>query len=275
MKSLRPRTRRSARLYAFSVGIHAVLGFLLYRVVIMPLPLSSLFERAKVDRVPAERISFITIPRSNAVVSTPGRAGGDGRPETSTPARRVVAPATVPPGVPTPVVGAPSESGSGEVVGAGGALRGIRPQFTDPRLWSEQGRVVAVPRTPVETLDSALMAKLGPVRDSMIIANGMRQPGDWTFSKDGKKYGLQKGAHTPAELVLGDLHIPIPLGLGAPRSLDSERDRVAAAMEREIREHSGRAMNQEEFRNAVRGIRQRKERERAAAEKEGGQIGGE
>ena len=260
-----PRPRRSARVYAASAVLHIVLGVLLYRIVVMPLPLASLFARNHVEQAPVERISFIVIPRSNAAVSTPGRSGGDGRPERATRSRPFVAPSTVPTTLPPASTTVPSDGGSGAIVGAGGALRGIRPEFTDPRIWRGQGTQVSVPRTPAEMLDSSLMARLGPVRDSMLVAEGMRKPGDWTITKDGKKYGLQKGQYTPAELVLGDVHIPIPMGIAAPRSMDSERERVAARMEREIREHSGQAMNLEDFRTAVKNIRARKERERAAS----------
>ena len=135
-----------------------------------------------------------------------------------------------------------------------------------------------MPRTNAEMLDSALMARLGPCATRCWMAEGMRKPGDWTITKDGKKYGLQKGQYTPAELVLGDVHIPIPMGIAAPRSMDSERERVAARMEREIREaqRPGR-MNLEDFRDGGE-EHPRAERERANAQgtlTEGGPAGGE
>ena len=57
----------------------------------------------------------------------------------------------------------------------------------------------------------------------------------------------------------------LPLNLqGNPTTM--ERDRTFAAMNRDISWHAQQAINEADFMKAVRGIRERKERERAAAQ---------
>jgi hypothetical protein len=162
-------------------------------------------------------------------------------------------------------------------VGRGGPVRGIEPSFSDPRVWVDPNAVVlALPQNISEHLDSLLVTGIERVRDSIVLANAQRKPGDWTWTRDGKKYGWdQSGIHLggitiPREaLALAGLFANVD---AASNPTVADRARVVRSMTQDINYHAPRAMNAEEFRTAVKRIRQRKERERQqareAAEKE-------
>jgi hypothetical protein len=258
---------------AVSIAIHAVVGVFLLWVLSIPYPLRELLERTR-PRVSPERISFITIP--NRGETTSGRSGGDGLPERPdsppVPARPLVAPSSTPSAVPPP----PDEprrediGGSGPLVGRGGPVRGIVPSYSDPRVWTDpNARILALPRSLSEQLDSMLVTGTQRVRDSIALASAQRRPGDWTWTKDGKKYGWDSlGIH------LGDVTIGRELLLlggvlakvdAASNPIVADRARAIRAMTRDINYNAPRAMNAEEFRTAVKRIRERKERERREA----------
>ena len=266
---------------AVSIALHVAFGAFLLWVFSIPYPLREMLERTR-PRVAPEQISFISIP--NRGETTPGRDGGDGLPErpNSPPARTepLVAPSETPSAIP-PVTPAPRQEevgGSGPLVGRGGPVRGIVPSYSDPRVWTDpNARVLALPRSLSEQLDSMLVSGTQRVRDSMALASGQRKPGDWSWTKDGKKYGWDaEGIH------LGGVTIPNAiLGLGAAGLVQgglldgvaanpqvADRARTIRAMTQDINYNAPRAMNAEEFRTAVKRIRERKERERREAREE-------
>ena len=265
---------------AVSIALHIAFGAFLLWVFSVPYPLREMLERTR-PRVAPEQISFISIP--NRGETTPGRSGGDGLPERpNSPPRRaqpLVAPSETPAVVPPAPATREREEvgGSGPLVGRGGPVRGIVPSYSDPRVWTDPNAVVlALPRSVSEQLDSMLVAGTQRVRDSIALANGQRKPGDWSWTKDGKKYGWDaEGIH------LGGVTIPNELlGLGAALAqggiLDGvasnpqvgDRARAIRAMTQDINYNAPRAMNAEEFRTAVKRIRERKERERREAREE-------
>ena len=116
-----------------------------------------------------------------------------------------------------------------------------------------------------ETIDSLIADAIGPYNDSVAAAAEKRDPTDWTVSKGGYKWGIDRHA-----IRLGPVSIPtavlamLPLNIqGNPITM--ERDRSYAAMNRDITWHAQQAINDADFMKAVRSIRERKERERAAA----------
>ena len=254
-----------------SLAVHVVLGAGLVWLVTLPNSFTALFEREPaLKNLPVERIGFITLPRGPETRA--GRSGGDNRPVSPAKPepRPLVAPSEVPTGVPPaaapPATPAPEPGGSGPLVGAGGPTAGVRPSYSDPRLWVAPGPVVSAPGPAAEHLDSALAARIRAHNDSLaLLAAGARKPGDWTFERGGKKYGIdQKYIH------LGDFQIPtavlamLPLNVQAnPTAL--ERERQLNAMHSDIAFQAQRAMNEEDFRAAVKRIRERKDRERAEA----------
>ena len=274
---MKPRVDGSV---AVSIALHVAIGAFLLWVISIPYPIREMLERTR-PRVAPEQISYISIP--NRGETNPGREGGDGIPErpNSPPARTrpLVAPSETPSEIP-PVPAATERKevgGSGPLVGRGGPVRGIVPSYSDPRVWTDpNARVLALPRSLSEQLDSMLVGGIQRVRDSIALASGQRKPGDWSWTKDGKKYGWDaEGIH------LGGVTIPNELlGLGAALAQGgilndvasnpqvADRARTIRAMTQDINYNAPRAMNAEEFRTAVKRIRERKERERREAREE-------
>ena len=257
-----PQPRSSV---AISVVLHVVLGVVLVRF--LTFGHLSFFDE---DRsAPVERIGFVALPQDGP--PSPGISGGDGRPVSPRAARPPVAPTAVPAGVPA-APAAPSEQadkgGSGPLVGRGGPMAGIRPSYSEPRVWVPPAEIVTAPKTMPERLDSALTALIAAKEDSLKQAGAgsyAKKPGDWTWERGGKKYGWDQGG-----IRLGDFTIPSALlpKLAANTALNpaaqerAELDRLA----REVREQGQRNMTEADFRKAVRSIRERKERERRDAE---------
>jgi hypothetical protein len=230
---------------------------------------------AKSAEVRPERIGFVQLPKPEAPVA--GRDGGDGRPRTAAPRRRAAAPVTAPTTVPStlpPAGEAPAEepSGSGEIVGQGGPVEGIRPTYTDPRLWTRPGAVATAPRTAKERVDSVIADRLAPVRDSMLaaqaLAAGQRAPGDWTVKGPGGKWGMDQqnihlGKVKVPNAVLALLSGNLQKNLrGNPTEFANERR--LAEIRQDLLMHANREQSEDEFKQAVKAIRQRKDRERAA-----------
>jgi hypothetical protein len=60
----------------------------------------------------------------------------------------------------------------------------------------------------------------------------------------------------------------LPLNLPQANPIAAGREREMASLRAEIQFHSQRALNEQEFRRAVKSLRERKERERQQQEKE-------
>jgi hypothetical protein len=164
-----------------------------------------------------------------------------------------------------PVAKTTDDEGVGPLIGTGGPARGIRPQYSDPRVWAPPGRVVAPPKTVAQTIDSIIGVAIAPYNDSVAAAAQRRDPTDWTVEKGGYKWGIDRRA-----IRLGPVSIPTALLAMLPLNIQGnpvtmERDRSYAAMNRDINWHAQQAINEADFMKAVRSIRERKERERAAA----------
>lgn len=261
------RRKRDAGSIAASVALHAVLGAAILHVLLVPYP-SSGESRGKSEPLRAERIGFLRLPdESPAVSATTGRAGGDGRPGRTRPRAPLVAPALVPTTIPpvAPGAGRPAE-GSGPLIAAGGPVRGITPAYSDPRVWRAPGTIPTAPKSASQRLDSVIVAALQPYVDSVASRRGAREPGDWTVEKNGQKYGIDRKF-----IRLGPVSIPTALLALLPLNVQGnpsvmEREKTLNALNRDIVYHANRGMNEADFRKAVRSIRERKERERAAAQ---------
>jgi hypothetical protein len=254
--------KRLSRPFLVSVGLHLVVVVALMRMLIVNMELS---PTAKRQAAREERVGFVRI---SGGVKTPvaGRSGGNGKPVTPR-AVHVVAPVAIPTTIPTPsgpVKKTNDEEGTGPIVGTGGPAKGVRPQYTDPRVWEPPGPVVSAPKTVKQTIDSLIADAITPYNDSIAAAAQKRDPTDWTIQKGGYKWGIDRRA-----IRLGPVSIPtallamLPLNItGNPNTI--QRDRAFAAMNADINWHAQQAINEADFMKAVRSIRERKERERAA-----------
>ena len=160
---------------------------------------------------------------------------------------------------------------TGPLRGGSGSTRGAQPTFDDARVWSDDPEFMYAPKTDKERLDSALVTTLRRHQDSLAAfayTPNKFERGDWTFERNGRKYGIDQ-----QYIRLGRFSIPtallalLPLNRMQGNPIAMERDRNAAYMRADILLHAQAAMNEEEFRKAVRAIRDRKERERRSAQK--------
>jgi hypothetical protein len=255
--------RRPSTAFLVSLGVHVVVAIAFMRMLILNADFSA---NAKREAAREQRVGFVRIGNPGEK-PTAGRAGGDGRPETPR-AIHVAAPRTIPTNVPRPVlnnVKPNEEGGTGPLIGGGGPVRGVRPNYSDGRLWTPPVPIIEPPKTVKQTIDSLIAEGIAPYNDSVAAVARGRDPSDWTIEKGGYKWGIDRKA-----IRLGPVSIPtallamLPLNLqGNPTTMD--RDRTYAAMNRDITWHAQQAINDADFAKAVRSIRERKERERAAA----------
>jgi hypothetical protein len=255
---------KSRRFLAVSVALHVAALALLVRYVVLP----SSWNLAQLDleKSSVERIGFIALPRGDA--SEPGRSGGDGLPvrAESVELPPLAAPTEVPVGIPpVPEGDAPRgvRGGSGPVIGSGGPTEGILPKFDSP-LWARPSPLTTAPRTRAEEFEQGIASRIEALNDSVARNRPTgRAPGDWTIGKGDKKYGIDQH-----KIYIGSIEIPsavlalLPLNLQAnPQEI--ERNRALAYQRADIMHQAQRAANEDEFREAVKRIRERRDRERA------------
>ena len=257
------RGRKVSTSFLLSLGVHVIVVIAFMQMLILNADFS---QRPTRQTGPEQRVGFVRLAQPGEK-PTPGKSGGDGRPEKSREIH-VTSPASVPTTIPAPssAVAKPTEEGgTGPLVGGGGPVRGVRPSYSDGRLWSPPSPIIAPPKTVAQTIDSLIADAIAPYNDSVAAAAQRRDPTDWTIKKGGYKWGIDRRA-----IRLGPFSIPtallamLPLNIqGNPTTM--ERDRTYAAMNRDITWHAQQAINDADFMKAVRSIRERKERERAAA----------
>ncbi|GDX87934.1 hypothetical protein LBMAG44_18470 [Gemmatimonadota bacterium] len=221
---------------------------------------------------PVERIGFLQLPRGAPPTEVP-RRGGDNRAFAKAPPTAVahVAPVAVPsslPPLPNRPPRAGGDIGTGPLVGGGGDTRGVRPSYSDPRLWAPSAPMVTAPLSATARLDSAIAPIFRELADSMrrAAAEG-RDPADWTFKIGGQRFGVDRRF-----IRLGPVSIPtaalafLPLNVqGNPTTID--HDRRLTQMRGEILNQAARAARDEDFQKAVKSLRERKQKERDEGKK--------
>jgi hypothetical protein len=116
--------------------------------------------------------------------------------------------------------------------------------------------------SPKARLDSSVADNLQRMNDSLALLPKERTPGDWTFTRNGKRYGIDQQF-----IRLGPFSIPTALLAALPLNVTAnptavERDRRLSSMRFEIQEQAARAARDDEFRAAVKSLRERKLKER-------------
>lgn len=269
-------TRRAGdpRASFVALAIQLVIVAAIGRMVVFPAAMDLMGGLREAFRT--ERLTFIAVaPSPVRRPSIRQRDGGDGRAPSATPSTTpapiIAAPTAVPAGVSSapPATGTP-RGGVGPLVGGGGPTLGIRPSYNDPRLWvtpSPYEEPRPFPMTRADSLEAVLHAYGEAFVDSVSRAAPTgRQPGDWTWERNGRKYGMD-----PQYIRLGKYSIPtallalLPLNVPA-NGLEMERARRLSSMRNEIMEQAERRARDDEFYAAVRALRERKERERREAE---------
>jgi hypothetical protein len=259
------RWRRPSAALALSLVLHVVLGAGLIALLIMPHTAANWLRLNRGEPPVVERIGFIAMPKTGSEMN-PGKAGGDNRPVSKTKPKELVAPQAVPNALPTapasPTTAAQPEGGAGQVVGQGGATQGVAPVYSDKRLWVPPAAVPTAPKTVPQRYDSALAGMVKSYNDSLAALGKEPEPGDWTFGKN-KAWGINQ-----KWIKLGPVQLPtallglLPLNATGNPVL-SQREAQLNAMHADIAYHAQQAMNEDQFRQAVKELRQRKDREKA------------
>ncbi len=245
-----------------SLALHIVVGAVLVAILSIPNPIRQWLTSNRSEPPKAEHVTYLAAP---SAPSRKGQSGGDNVPiRGKIRSRPLVAPTTIPTTVPPPPASDEPASGSGPVVGAGGPGEGVTPSYGDPRVWAPTGPVYYAPKTQAERLDSAISLRVFAHNDSMALYNSGRKPGDWTFEKNGEKYGMDS-----QKIYLGKLALPTALLALLPLNVQGnparyQNDRMKESQRQEIYLNAQRAMDNDEFKIAVKEIRQRKDREHKA-----------
>lgn len=263
--------RRPSGSFLVSLAFHAALAAVLANVV---LHYDIVFERPVLPPPPAaEQVTYV------AVVPPAGAAGGSTATvpvRSDAPARRLVAPSRVPSTI-APPVGPPATGGTpggvegGTGIGGGiGPTTGIVPGQMDPRLATGGKFFYPAYKTPGERADSAVKATINAYNDSVAVAmaNRGRAPGDWTFDRNGKKYGIDG-----SKIYLGKFWIPSAVLAALPIRAQANPgevavNRLSSTYRGEIQQHAQAQFHDEEFKTAVKRIRERKDRERREKQRE-------
>ena len=261
--------RRPSGGFLVSVAFHTALAFVLANVV---LHYDIVFERGPRPPEPQkEEITYVAVqPPAGALggttATTPAKA--------SEPARRLVAPSRVPSAVPQPTAptapaagGTPGGVDGGTGVGGGyGPATGIIPVEPDPRLATDGKFFYPRNKTAAQRADSAVKATIYAYNDSVAreaaIDAGKRKPGDWTFGSDGKKWGVDG-----SKIYLGKFWIPSAVLAALPIRVQNNpgetiADRLSTTRRSDVLLHAQSQLHDDEFKSAVKRIRERKDRER-------------
>lgn len=277
--------RRRLPATVVSVLLHVVLGTVVWNAFQMPRTFDEFFGTRRPAQAPREEVQYVVVepavpqPAETAAVrprpvrAAPSRPSAPAEPA----APPLVAPTETPTVLPPPATGAPTADRppfpgptTGPLAGGRGPTRGAQPTFDDPRVWVDAPTFYYAPKTREERLDSAVVASIFRFQDSLKTfgyAPNKFERGDWTIERNGQKWGVDR-----QYIRLGKFSIPtallalLPLNRMQANPIAADRDRAMAYMRSDIQYHAQVAMNEEQFRKAVRAIRDRKERERRAAE---------
>jgi hypothetical protein len=259
----RPLERRTPRWWAFSIAAHTLLIAVLAQIVFR-YPIGQLVGIPKPEPV-RERLQFIQLPAQPTESSGGASNASAGRSAPAALRAPVETPAELPPPAPVDSSRAQAAGGTGTGLGGDGSgpATGVMPRQPDARIALSPHPIGRVHRPTIEQVDSIVELAIGVVRDSLAIAAAQRRPGDWTMrGKDGKVWGWDPQGN----IRLGKFTIPgallalLPLNMQSPMSPIEQRS--VAYIRRDIMENAQRSINEDEFRAAVKRIRERKERER-------------
>jgi hypothetical protein len=256
------REQKSKSSIAISIAIHVVLFAILATITFNYPP--SLFL-TKPDPIEAVAVRYVPLkPRTES--GAPRRA-----PARPAPAS-LPAVASVPARIPAP---AAPLSPATTAIGAGGSTAvtsrdpgiglGIRPGIPDGRLATNPSSLARAPETEGQQAERALSAIYGQYLDSARAQisrdSAMRKPGDWSWGgKDGAKWGWDdKGIHVGGITIPNIVLAALPMNVGP--SMSPVDVRARDFVRSDIQSHAG-LMTQDEFKAAVRRVRDRVDRER-------------
>lgn len=267
-QGLHPKERSGTPLLV-SVVLHLVIGAIVAAALAVPGFLAPVWRLPGGERHKPERVRFIELtppsPQQAPAATSPSAPAPRSAAPLRAPSRT---PGVLPPPEAPPAGAATERGGAGSGLGVANGLRGLVPDYSDPRIWREPEPADPPVRTRTELIDSAIVAAIAGAQDSLAEAARQLQPPSWTVERGGKKYGLDQ-----SKIYLGSFSIPAALLALLPinqqgNPIVTERERFLAYQRADIVYHAQRAMNEQEFREAARRIRERKERERRRQEEQ-------
>lgn len=259
----KPFERRSTRWWVLSILAHGVLIAVLAQIIFR-YPIGQVSgipkEQMRPERIQWVDVSPMTQSSGGSPTTSQGAAPAALQPPREVP--KVVAPPPPPDSSRSQAAGG-TGSGEGSSGDGGGFATGIAPRAPDSRIALNPSVIARVPRPTEEAVDSIVELAVGIVRDSLAILAAQRAPGDWTRKgKDGQVWGWDPQGN----IRLGKFTIPGALLALLPLNSQSRigpiEGRSLAYIRRDVLENAQRSINEDEFRAAVKRIRERKERER-------------
>src|SRR5689334_15852888 len=267
------RRKRQRAPIALSIAIHIVVIAMIASITFR-YPIAALFGPRR-DAENTERIQYVqTRP-------APRQPVGNGSNPTKEPPKRAIKPApllaptltpsALPPITPPTVsVGSVSGTAGGTGGAPAGVATGVEPALPDPRI-ELRPNSLRLPLTQGERNDSAVKAIYYAYREAEIAAEEHkgRDPRDWTFEKGGQKYGIDSqyvylGKFKIPSMILAALPFNRGIGVDGTRVIEA---RNSQWIQNDIYMHS-QGMSEDDFRAAVRRIRERKEREKQQDDKD-------
>jgi hypothetical protein len=252
-----------------SIAVHVIVIALIASIT-FKYPITSLFGPREI--APTERVIYVK-PEPAAPAPRQVAKGVENAKAKKAPIPApLIAPSVIPTTIP-PVPIAPPQTGSptGTVTGTAGSptgiATGIAPELPDPRI-ELKPNMLRLPMTQAQRNDSAIKAIYMAYREAEIdaAAHAGRSPRDWTFEKNGQKYGLDS-----SYIYLGKFKLPSAILAALPFNyggVDGRRiidGRNADWIRNDIYAHS-QGMSEDDFRAAIKRIRERKDKEKKEAE---------
>jgi hypothetical protein len=251
-----------------SVAVHVVVIALIASITF-----SYQFGNFARERSPiAERVQYVIPQPKHAEV---GNGAQEKKPKSAAKPLQPAAllpPTTIPtalPPIPPPniSVGAISGKGTGSGGAPNGIATGIEPAMPDPRI-ELRPNGLHLPLSQGERNDSAVKAIYMAYRQAELDAEATRgrSPRDWTMEHNGQKYGIDS-----QYVYLGKFKLPsailaaLPLNFGGVDGTRIIQARNASWIQNDIYSHA-QGMSEDDFRAAVKRIRERVDRQRKEAE---------
>lgn len=268
-KSLLERQPRKDGSLAVSLVVNAIVIALIASIT-FHYPPSAFFGLSK-EKPPTERLVYVR-PQPRAASNVGNGSDVRKTAKKATNPAPLLAPTITPtalPPIPPPTAtsGAISGTGTGNGGAPVGAATGVEPALPDSRidLRPNSGRI---PLTTAQRNDSAVKAIYMAYREAEIAAaeNRGRSPRDWTVERNGQKYGIDS-----QWVYLGKFKLPsailaaIPFNYGGVDGTRIIQARNADWIRNDIFTHS-QGLSEDDFRAAVKRIRERKDREKKAGE---------
>jgi hypothetical protein len=269
MRSMHGQREDGRAPIAVSIAVHVVVVLLLGSITFH----YEFGTPSREQTIRAERVQYVTVQSGPG-----GRAGGSTGdhktpPKKTTTRSPLVAPSVIPstlPPIPPPTAsaGVGTANGSGSGIGAAvGAATGLEPAVPDARIGLNP-ITLRVPLSTAERNDSAVKAIFEVFREAELAAEADkgRSPRDWTFDRNGQKYGLDS-----QYIYLGRFKLPsailaaLPLNPGGVDGARVIANRNAEWIRNDIYTHA-QGMSEDDFKAAVKRIRERKDRERKEAQ---------